>query len=154
LGAIGGAIALPLPVLLGWLSDRIGRKLLMNLGYLAGLLSMLILAISTSLWHFWITASLSYVLFDVNRGIGSAFVSDLVSAKFLQKGITIFNVMPWIAGILGYALTGYAVQTFGITSTFIAGAFLPFIAIIFMVLIRQNAPVEDLDMVSSKIPTK
>lgn len=58
MGAIGGAIALPLPVLFGWLSDRIGRKLLMNLGYLAGILSMLILAISTSLWHFWITASL------------------------------------------------------------------------------------------------
>lgn len=88
---------------------------------------MLILAISTSLWHFWITASLSYVLFDVNRGIGSAFVSDLVSEKFLQKGIAIFNVMPWIAVIFGYALTGYAVQTFGITPTFIAGAFLPFI---------------------------
>jgi predicted MFS family arabinose efflux permease len=81
-------------------------------------------------------------------------VTDLVSEKFLEKGIAIFNVMPWIAGILGYALTGYAVQTFGITSTFIAGAFLPFIAIIFMVLIRQNAPVDDLDMVSSKIPTK
>lgn len=62
--------------------------------------------------------------------------------------------MPWIAGILGYALTGYAIQTFGITSTFIAGAFLPFIAIIFMVLIRQNAPVEDFDMVSRKISTK
>jgi MFS family permease len=153
-GAIGGAIALPLPVLLGWLSDRIGRKLLINLGYLAGILSMLILAISTSLWHFWITASLSYVLFDVNRGIGSAFVTDLVSQEFLEKGIAIFNVMPWIAGILGYALTGYAVQSFGITSTFIAGAFLPFIAIIFLVLIRQNAPVEDLEIVSSKIPTK
>ena len=91
---------------------------------------------------------MSYVLFDVNRGIGSAFVTDLVSEKFLEKGIAIFNAMAWIAGILGYALTGYAVQTFGVTSTFIAVAFLPFIAIIFMVLIRQNASVEDMDMVS------
>jgi MFS family permease len=130
-----------------------GRKLLLRLGCLAGLLSMLILAISTSLWHFWMTASLSFVLFDVNRGIGSAFVTDLVSEEFLGKGIAMFNVMPWIAGILGYALTGYTIQTFGVTSTFIAGAFLPFIAIIFMALIRQN-PVEDLDMVSSKIPAE
>ena len=115
---------------------------------------MLILAISTSLWHFWITAALSYVLFDVNRGIGSAFVTDLVSEESLGKGIALFNVMPWIGGILGYALTGYAIQIFGITSTFIAGAFLPFIAIIFIFLVKQNASVEDLNMVSSKIPTK
>jgi SET family sugar efflux transporter-like MFS transporter len=153
-GAVGGAIALPLPVLLGWLSDRIGRKLFLILCYLAGLFSMLILTVSTSLWHFWIAASLITVLFDVNRGIGSAFVTDLVPEAFLGKGIAIFNVMPWIGGILGFALTGYAIQTFGITSTFIGGAFLPFMAIIFMILIRQNAPVEDLDKVSSKISTK
>lgn len=137
-GAVGGAIALPLPVLLGWLSDRIGRKLLLIVCYLAGLLSMLILAISTSLWHFWIATSLITVLFDVNRGIGSAFVTDLVPEAALGKGIALFNVMPWIAGILGFALTGYAIQTFGITSTFIAGAFLPLVAIIFIILIRAN----------------
>jgi predicted MFS family arabinose efflux permease len=51
--------------------------------------------------------------------------------------------MPWVAGIFGFALTGYFIQTFGITSTFIAGAFLPLMAIIFMVLIRQKAPVKD-----------
>jgi MFS family permease len=153
-GAVGGAIALPLPVFLGWLSDRIGRKLLMIFCYLAGILSMLILAISTSLWHFWVAASLITVLFDVNRGIGSAFVTDLVSEASLGKGIAIFNVMPWIGGILGFALTGYAIQSFGITSTFIAAAFLPFIAIIFMISIRPNAPAEDLDKVTSKIAAK
>jgi len=153
-GAVGGAIALPLPVLLGWLSDRIGRKPLMMLCYFAGLLSMLILSISTSLWHFWISASLITLLFDVNRGIGSAFVTDLVPETSLGKGIAIFNVMPWIGGILGFALTGYAIQTFGITSTFIAAAFLPFMAITFVILIRQNASVEDLEKVSGEIPTK
>ena len=80
-GAVGGAIALPLPVLLGWLSDRIGRKLLLIVCYLAGLLSMLILAISTSLWHFWIATPLITVLFDVNRGIGSIY--------FMKDGVDI-----------------------------------------------------------------
>jgi MFS family permease len=154
-GAVGGAIALPLPVLLGLLSDRIGRKPLMISCYLAGLLSMVLLAMSTSLWHFWISASLITVLFDVNRGVGSAFVTDLVSEEaYLGKSIAIFNVMPWIGGILGFALTGYAIQTFGIASTFIAGAFLPFIGIIFMILIKQNASVEDLNKMSSEIHAK
>ena len=153
-GAVGGAIALPLPVLLGWLSDRIGRKPLMMLCYLAGLLSMLILSISTSLWHFWVSASLITLLFDVSRGLGSAFVTDLVPEAFLGKGIAIFNVMPWIGGILGFASTGYAIQTFGITSTFVAAAFLPFIAIIFIILIRQDASVEDLNKLSSEIHAK
>jgi SET family sugar efflux transporter-like MFS transporter len=152
--AVGGAIALPLPVLLGWLSDRMGRKQLMILCYLAGLSSMLVLTISTSLWHFWIAASLITVLFDVSRGIGSAFVADLVPEASLGKGIAIFNLVPWIGGILGFALTGYAIQTFGITSTFIAAAFLPFMAIIFIIPIRQDASVEDLGRVSSEISIK
>ena len=148
-GAVGGAIALPLPVLFGWLSDRLGRKRLLVLCYLAGIFSLLILAISASLWHFWISASLITVLFDVNRGIGSAYVTDLVPEASLGKGIAIFNVMPWIGGILGFALTGYAIQNLGIVSTFISGAFLPFIAIILVLLIRQTAPLGDLDTASS-----
>jgi sugar phosphate permease len=108
----------------------------------------------TLLWHFWVAASLITVLFDVNRGIGSAFVTDLVSEASLGKGIAIFNVMPWIGGILGFALTGYAIQSFGVTTTFIAAAFLPFIAIIFMISIRQNAPAENLDNVPSMIANK
>ncbi len=137
-GAVGGAIALPLPVLLGWLSDRVGRKQLLTLCYLAGLLSLLILAVSKTLWNFWLAASFGVLLFDVNRGIGSAFVTDLVPKESLGKGLAIFNAMPWLAGIIGFALTGYAIEVFGMAATFIIAAFLPFTGIILVISIRKN----------------
>ena len=40
-GAIGGAATLPLPPLVGWLSDRVGRKQFLILGYLAGMVGLL-----------------------------------------------------------------------------------------------------------------
>ena len=73
------------------------------------------------------------LLFDVNRGIGSAFVTDLVPESALGKGLAVFNSLPWLAGILGFALSGYAFEALGMALTFIAGACLPFLAIILLI---------------------
>jgi len=56
-GAMSGAITLPLPPLLGWLSDRVDRKRLMALCYLTGTVGLLALTVSGSLWHFWAAAA-------------------------------------------------------------------------------------------------
>ena len=56
--AAGGLITLPFPLLIGWLSDRIGRRPLLLLCYAAGAASLFILALSTQLWQFWAAAAL------------------------------------------------------------------------------------------------
>jgi MFS family permease len=52
-GAISSAIALPLPPLIGQLSDRLGRKRFLILCYLVSAVGLVTLALSSSLWHFW-----------------------------------------------------------------------------------------------------
>ena len=141
-GAVGGAVILPLPPLIGWLSDRVGRKRLLALCYLAGTVGLFALAVSISLWHFWVAASLLSVLSYVSSGVGSALVTDLIPRESLGRGISLFNATGWVGGIIGFAGTGYAVQTLGMVSTFIVGAFLPLIAIILLIPIQQAGRVE------------
>ncbi len=50
--AIGGLVSMPGSLLMGWLSDRIGRKRLVLACYAAGLTSLLVLAWPRSLGNF------------------------------------------------------------------------------------------------------
>lgn len=136
-GAIAGAVTLPLPLLVGWLSDRFGRKRVLACCYLVGAVSMLILVKSIALWHFWVAAALRRFAVSVGRVIGSALTADLVSQESLGKGISLFSATTWIGGIIGFAGTGYTIQHLGLISTFILGAFLPLIAIILLIPIRR-----------------
>ena len=136
--AAGGAIALPIPRILGGLSDRIGRKRLLVLTYVMGTLGLLILAWSTSIWHFWLASALRSAMFFSNNGIGSALVTDLVSKESLGKGIALFNSTAWLGGILGFGISGYAIQNIGIVPTLVIGSFLPLLAITLVMPIQRG----------------
>jgi len=135
-GAIAGAVTLPLPPLLGWLSDHVGRKRLLALCYLGGTVGLLALTVSVSLWHFWVVVSLMNVLAS-GGSVGSAMVTDLIPQESLGRGMSLFTATTGIGGIIGFAATGYAVQNLGTTFTFMVGAFLPLIAIVLLIPIRQ-----------------
>ena len=136
-GAIAGAVTLPLPLLIGWLSDRFGRKRVLAFCYLAGIVSMLILVKSVSLWHFGVAAALRRFAVSVGRVIGSALTVDLVPQESMGKGISLFSATTWIGGIIGFAGTGYTIQHLGLIPTFILGALLPLMSIILLIPIRQ-----------------
>jgi predicted MFS family arabinose efflux permease len=127
-GAIGGALALPIPLLAGWLSDRLGRKRFMAFSFLTTTAALFALSASTALWQFW-AASLLYTLSFAGGPAGTALVADLVSRESLGRGLAIYNAILPLGGIAGCVLTGYAAQSLGMTTTLIAGAFLPLIAI-------------------------
>ncbi len=127
-GAIGGAIALPVPLLAGWLSDRLGRKRFVALSFLATTAGLLVLCASTALWHFW-AASMLFTLSFVGGPVGSALVTDLIPRESLGRGLAVYNATTWLGGIAGCAITGYAAQSLGTSPTLMVGAFLPLIAI-------------------------
>jgi MFS family permease len=135
--AVGGALTLPLPPLMGWLSDRTSRKRLLACCYLAGTTGLLALAVSVSLWQFWLSFSLLYILFNAGSGVGSAFVTDLVPQASLGRGISLFRAATSIGGIIGFAATGHAVQKLGVHATSIGGALLTVLAIVLLVPIRK-----------------
>ena len=136
-GAIAGAVTLPLPLLIGWLSDRFGRKRVLAFCYLVGTVSMLGLVKSIFLWHFWVAAALRRFAVSVGRVIGSALTADLVPQESLGKGISLFSATTWVGGIIGFTDTGYSIQYLGMIPTFILGALLPLVAITLLIPIRQ-----------------
>jgi MFS family permease len=140
--AISEIPLLPLPLLLGWLSDRVGRKRFLLLGFLSAMASLLGLMVSTSLWHFWVTSTLITVPF-VTGAVGTALVTDLVPKEALGQGLSLFGATNWIGGILGCAAAGYAVQHLGPVPTLAAGALLPVIAVILLSAIRQARSAEE-----------
>ena len=135
--AIGGAVVLPMLPLIGWLSDRIDRKRCLAFSYLAGMVSLLILSASASLWHFCLSISLLAIFLQTGRAVGSALATDLVLPSSLGRGISLVTVTTWIGGIIGFGATGFAIQNLGMFFTLIIGACLPLAAIVLLIPIGQ-----------------
>jgi MFS family permease len=136
-GAVSGIISMPLPLLMGWLSDRTGRKIYLVLAYLAAGSSLAILVFSSSLWHFATVMALQAFFTGVNGSVGNALVTDLLPQEALGRGLSLFNATSWIGGVLGFAGAGYAMQNLGMLPTFIIGGCLPLVGILLLVPLRE-----------------
>jgi DHA1 family multidrug resistance protein-like MFS transporter len=121
---VGGLISMPLPLLMGWLSDRINRKTILILGYLSAFAALIMMVFSKELWHFWLAFILQGIAVGSNGSIGNAWVSDLVPNESLGKGLALFGFAGWIGGIVGFALSGYLLQNLGLIITCIIGGLL------------------------------
>jgi MFS family permease len=135
-GAVGSAVAMPLPLFVGWLSDRVGRVRLMILCYLISAASIALLALSSSLWQFWLSAALGS-LSGAASALGQALATDLIPQKSLSRGLSIYGTTGWIGAIIGFASTGHAVQRWGLVPTLIGSSALPLIAIVLLSPVRR-----------------
>ena len=139
---VGAAVSIPVPFLLGWLSDRLGRYRLIVLSYLLAGASVALVGVSIMLWHFWFAALLGAGI-NAGNAVTSALVTDLVPPQGLGRALSWLNATGWVGGVVGFAIVGYAIQGIGLTSTFMVGGILPVLGILLLVRIRsfQLAPV-------------
>ncbi len=134
---ISSLIAMPLMLLLGWLSDRIGRKTLLFTGYLAALASLVLLAFSKVLWNFWAVFALQGIASGSN-GIGNALVTDLIPYESLGKGLAVFGSASWTGGVIGSAAAGSMLQYLGFWPTIMIGSCLVVAAIGLLVPVQAR----------------
>lgn len=138
-GAVGGLVALPLIPFIGRLSDRFNRKLLFGFCLLGGGCSLIILSISTVLWHFWVASALAAATGYIGAGVGHALTTDLVPKESLGKGLAMFDSTFWIGGIIGFSFAGLAIETLGTRTSFIVSAMVAFTAVL-LVFLTQRQP--------------
>ena len=58
-------------------------------------------------------------------------------AESLGRGLSLFSTTTWVGGIFGYTAAGQAIQRLGTTSTFVLGAFLPLLALLLLMPVRE-----------------
>jgi len=137
-GVIGGLISMPLPALMGWLSDRIDRKTFLTFGYLSVFAALVLLAFSNALWHFWLVFALQGIATGSTGSIGNAWVTDLIPRESLGWGLALYGSTTWIGGVIGFAVSGYALHNLGVTPTFMIGSLLALGAIGLLIPIKAK----------------
>jgi len=131
---IASMAALAVPLLLGWISDRTGRKpLLLGLNLL-GLAGLFLISRQQGLTGFCVASSL-LSLYSCFGGLSNALVADLLPAGSLGLGLALVNSSSYIAGIFSSSLLGVSLQAMGNTLPFLAGMVLPLAAAIFLALV-------------------
>ncbi len=114
----------------GTLSDRLGRRGLIIVGWLIYAVVYLGFAIAKAPWHIWLLFAVYGIYYGIVEGVSRAFVADLVP---IEKRGTAFG---WYNGILSIALlpasliAGWMWSAISPAATFYFGAGMAFIAAI------------------------
>ena len=115
---VSGLATIPAALLIGALSDRIGRGRSLLLSYLLAAGGLVALLLATQLWHYWLAATLLFVAWNASRSVASAMAADVLPASALARGLPRLNAMDSLASILGFAGAGYAMDTLGAVGLF------------------------------------
>ncbi len=127
-----GLVTLPFPLLIGFLSDRLGRLRFLALCYAAGTAGLVVYSGAAVLWQFWLAAALVAFVSYVSTAVGSALVVDLTPREAVGRGLAVYSAIGWAGGILGFALGGYLFSALGASAFFLLGALLLAIAILLL----------------------
>lgn len=113
-----GLISLPLPFLVGILSDRFNRRYLLMLCYGLVGIGAVVLANAGTIFEFQIAAA----LFAASAGamtVGTALVIDLVNEQARARSISSYSATSWIGGVIGFSASGFMFEAFGLSAAFL-----------------------------------
>lgn len=116
--AFGGLFTIPVTLMIGSLSDKLGRKRFLFIGYVLAMGGTLLLIAARDLWQFWLVASLVLASRSVITAMAPAYATDLLSRRTLGKTLPLVGTMNWVSGVVGFAGSGYMLDSFGPTSLY------------------------------------
>jgi MFS family permease len=125
---ISGLVTIPLTLLIGAISDRLGKRQSLWFVYLLAAGGVLVLSGATQLWQFWLAASLTLLAFCTNGAITSAFAAELIPTGGLTRGLSWVNTTISAGAILSFLGTGYLMDLLGPKGLFLITSTLPVVA--------------------------
>ena len=139
---VGGLITIPFVLGLGLLSDRLGRRPLLAFASFLAALSTLLLVSASHLWQFWIVSASVLVARSLSTSLASALATDLLAPEALGKALPQLSSLNWVAGVLGFASSGYVIETLGANSLYWIATLLSLaaVAITGLMIRRAHAP--------------
>jgi len=154
--AFGGLLTIPVTLTIGAFSDRLGRKRFLFMGYILAMGSTLLLVTAHELWQFWLVASMTLASRSVITSMSPAYASDLLSRSALGRSLPLVGTMNWVSGVVGFAGSGYIIDTFGSASLYggtTVIAILAGIIVMFMpASLKEKKPAPPPPQVSEALP--
>jgi len=114
----------------GRLSDRLGRKTLISLGWLVYVGVYLGFALATHIVQIWALYMIYGVYEGLTAGVEKAFVADLVGANARGTAYGFFNTAIGISALPSSLIAGILWQEIGPAAPFVFGAILAFMALL------------------------
>jgi MFS family permease len=114
----------------GMLSDKIGRRRVIVIGWTVYALVYLGFAVSTSVWHVWLLFAAYGIYYGIVEGAAKAFVADLVPAE--RRG-TAYGYYQGVVGLTllpASVLAGWLWETINPAAPFYLGAGFAFLAML------------------------
>lgn len=143
--AVGSLVTLPLPLLIGWLADRIGRKVIIVACFLAPMLGLIVQIGAVDAWHFSVSSMLSTVV-GVSIVVGSALITDLFSEASLSTALSLLSATPWIGIVIGLSAGGIAIRVFQMTPALLMAIVLCLVALLLLFPISEHTPEHRVEM--------
>jgi MFS family permease len=122
----------------GILSDRLGRKRLIVLGWTIYALVYLGFALASQTWHIWVLFAGYGVYYGIVEGVARAFVADLAPAARRGTAYGYFNGVVGLMLLPASVLAGWLWDVVSPAAPFYLGAGLAFLAMLgLMALVRE-----------------
>ena len=128
------AVSLPA----GILSDRLGRRRVIALGWLIYALVYLGFALASTLWQVWLLFACYGIYYGMVEGVARAFVADLVVEERRGTAYGLYHGVVGLALLPASVIAGWLWDALNPAALFFFGAGLAFIAMVgIMTLIRE-----------------
>ncbi len=122
----------------GILSDRLGRKRFIILGWLTAAAAFAGFALSSSAWHIWIFYLLFGVFFGTTEGVARAFIVDLVPANLKATAFGVYNTFVGVTLFPSSVIAGFLWQTFSPAAPFFFSATIAVIAAALLLFFKEK----------------
>jgi MFS family permease len=123
---------------MGMLSDRLGRRRIITLGWFIYALVYLGFAVSSSIWHVWLLLACYGIYYGVVEGAARAFVADLVTEEKRGTAYGLYHGVVGLSLVAASLIAGWLWDAVSPAAPFYFGAGLAFIAMIgIMTLIKE-----------------
>jgi MFS family permease len=122
--AVYAVAALPM----GILSDKLGRRKILALGWFIYTLVYIGFALSSEIWHVWIAFACLGIFFATIEGVSKAFVADLAPPELRGTAYGVYHSIVGVCVLAGGIIGGVVWDSVSPEVTFYLGAGLAFLA--------------------------
>jgi MFS family permease len=123
---------------MGILSDRLGRRRVITVGWFIYVLVYLGFALASTVWQVWLLFACYGIYYGIVEGVARAFVADLVTEEKRGTAYGLYHGVVGLTLLPASLLAGWLWDAFSPAVPFYFGAGLAFVAMLaIMTLVRE-----------------